>query len=119
MKQLDRFLNYIAHHKYATIICCPSNMQLHVHSDESYCSKPKSRSRSAGFSTCGPIDFTGPNNKSQINGPIRTTSVIIPSVVTSGTEASNASLYLNAQDAEVDRPTLRDLGHPQDATQIT
>ena len=118
MKQLDRFLNYIAYNKDASITYRPSNMQLQVHSDESYCSEPKSRSRSAGFSTCGPIDFTGPDNKYNVNGPIRSTSVIIPSVVTSATEASYASLYLNAQDAEVDRQTLRDLGHPQKPTHI-
>jgi hypothetical protein len=34
-------------------------------------------------------------------------------------EASYASLYLNAQDATVDRQTLIDLGHPQYSTLIT
>ena len=94
-------------------------MQLHVHSDESYQSDPNSRSRSAGFSTCGPIVFTGAEHPSSVNGPIRVSTSIIPSVVGSATEASYAALYINAQDAEVDRQTLEDLGHPQQPTLIT
>ena len=119
MAMLNRFLNYISHYPDASIIYRPSNMQLHVHSDESYCGDPNSRSRCAGLSTCGPIVFTGPDQPSSVNGPIRTTSTIIPSVVSSATEASYASLFLNAQDAEVDRQTLHDLGHPQGPTTIT
>ena len=94
-------------------------MQLHVHSDESYLGDPLSRSRCAGFSTCGPIIYTGPDNPHSVNGPIRTTSTVIPSVVSSATEASYAALFLNGQDAEVDRQTLRDLGHPQGPTKLT
>ena len=48
-----------------------------------------------------------------MNGPIRVTSSLIPSVVGSAMEASYAAMYYNAQDAEVDRQTLIDLGHPQ------
>jgi hypothetical protein len=40
-------------------------------------------------------------------------------VVSSATEASYAALFLNGQDAEVDRQTLRDLGHPQGLTKLT
>ena len=93
-------------------------MQLHVHSDESYCAEPKSRSRAARFSTCGLIIYTGPNNPHFVNGPIRVTTSIISAVVSSATESSYAALFLNAQDAEVDR-TLRDLGHPQGPTTLT
>jgi hypothetical protein len=119
MLLLNRLLNYIAQYPNATIVYRPSNMQLHLHSDESYLSEPLSRSRSAGFSTCGAIIFNGINKPSSINGPIRTTSSIIPTVVGSAMEASYAALYMNAQDATVDRQTLADLGHPQCSTLIT
>ena len=103
----------------AAIIYRPSNMQLHVHSDESYLSDTNSRSRSAGVSTCGPIIFNGLDQPSHVNGFIRATSTIIPTVVGSAMEASYAAMYLNAQDATVDRQTLIDLGHPQYSTLIT
>jgi hypothetical protein len=119
MLMLDRLLNYIAQFPAAAIIYRPSNMQLHVHSDESYLSEPLSRSRASGFSTCGPILYNGIDKPSSVNGPIRVTSTIIPTVVGSAMEASYAALYLNAQDATVDRQTLRDLGHPQYSTLIT
>jgi hypothetical protein len=103
MVMLDRFLNYIAHHPDATITYRPSNMQLHVHSDELYPSDPLSRFRCSSLSTYGPIVFTGPNNPSFVNSPIRTTSSIITSVVGPATEASYATLFMIAQDVEVDQ----------------
>ena len=119
MSALHRMLNYIATFPDAFITFKPSNMQLAVHSDESYLSEPKSRSRSAGFSTCGPIVYKYNNTNNSVNGPIRTTTTVIPTVVSSATEASYAALFLNAQNATVDRQTLTDLGHPQLTTTIT
>ena len=119
MEILDRFLNYMAdNQETASITYHPSDMQLHIHSDESYLSESKSRSRHAGFSTCGEIIYS-PSGPSKVNGPIRVSSTIIPTVVGSATEASYAALYLNAQDATVDRQTLIDIGHPQKSTLIT
>ena len=119
MVRLDRFLNYMAANPNATIVYKPSDMQLHVHSDESYLSDKKSRSRAAGVSTCGPIVFAGLDQPHSINGLVRCTSTIIPSVVGSATDASYAAMYLNGQCAEVDRQTLLDLGHPQQPTTMT
>ena len=119
MAKLDRILNYIATFPDATIIFRPSNMQLAVHSDESYLSEPKARSRSAGFSTCGPIIYQPDSSSNSVNGPIRTTTTVIPTVVSSATEASYAALFINAQNATIDRQTLADLGHPQQSTILT
>jgi hypothetical protein len=119
MAALDRMLNCIATYPNATIVYRPSNMQLAVHSDESYNSELKARSRSTGFSTCGPIINTLGSPKNSVNGPIRTTTTVIPTVVSSATEASYAALFHNAQNATVDRQTLTDLGHPQLSTIIT
>jgi hypothetical protein len=119
MATLDRMLNYIATFPNASIIYRPSDMQLAVHSDESYNSEPRARSRSAGFSTCGPIIYLPNSPNNSVNGPIRTTTTVIPTVVSSATEASYAALFLNAQNATIDRQTLTDLGHPQLPTIIT
>ena len=118
MLNLERLLNYIHHHSDAQIIYRPSDMQLNVHTDASYLSEPNSRSRAAGVSTCGPIIFNGIDKPYSVNGPIRVTSTIIPSVVGSAMEAEYAGMYTNAQDATVDRQTLLDLGHPQTATDM-
>ena len=119
MDMLNRFLNYMAdNQETASITYHPSDMQLHIHSDESYLSESKSRSRHAGFSTCGEIIYS-PTGPCIVNGPIRVSSTIIPTVVGSATEASYASLYLNAQDATIDRQTLLDMDHPQTPTLIT
>jgi hypothetical protein len=119
MATLDRMLNYIASYPNASITYRPSNMQLAVHSDESYNSEPNSRSRSAGFSTCGPIIYAPDSPLNSVNGPIRTTTTVIPTVVSSATEASYAALFINGQNATIDRQTLSDLGHPQQPTIIT
>jgi hypothetical protein len=119
MALLDRLLNYIAQYPNASIVYRPSDMQLHLHSDESYLSEPQSRSRCAGFFQLGAIVFTGPDQPSNVNGPTRIVSNILPTVVGSASEASYGSMYLNAQHATVDRQTLRDLGHPQTSTIMT
>jgi hypothetical protein len=120
MLRLERLLNYIYYHPNAQIIYRPSDMQLHVHTDASYLSEPDSRSRAAGVSTCGPIIFNGLDQPYSVNGPIRITSAIIPSVVGSAMEAEYAGMYTNAQDATVDRQSdsLLDLGHPQNPTNM-
>ena len=119
MDDLNRFHNYIDQYPDAQLVFRPSDMQLHVHSDASYLNEPKSRSRYGGIFTMGPISFTGPLNPYNINGPILVNSGIIPTVVGAASEAEYAGLYLNAQDAEVARQILADLGHPQRPTRIT
>jgi hypothetical protein len=47
----NKFLNYCATHPDATIRYYPSDMILKVHSDASYNSEPKARSRAGGTAT--------------------------------------------------------------------
>ena len=113
MSELSRFLNYVDQFPNAHLTFRPSNMQLHIHSDASYLGDPNSRSRYGGIFTMGPMSFTGPENPYDINGPVLVSTGIIPTVVGSATEAEYAGLYLNAQNGEVARQILEDLGHPQ------
>ena len=53
-----------------------------------------------------------------INGAIETLSSIIPTVVGSAGEAEYAALYLNGQNAASSRTTLRDMGYPQQETDL-
>jgi hypothetical protein len=120
MLALTRFLNYADQFPDARLTFRPSNMQLHIHSDASYNGEPESRSRYGGIFTMGPIVFTGPLEPFSINGPVLVSTGIIPTVVGSASEAEYAALYLNAQNAEVARQILSDLGHPQSQpTEIT
>jgi len=82
----------------------PHNM----HSDASYLSAPKARSRASGYFFLGNI----PRDDSQIliNGAIHITCTILKLVAASATEADLGNLFLNAQEAKV---LIEELGHQQ------
>ena len=69
-------------------------MKLVVHSDASYLSEPKARSRSGGHFFLS-NEATIPQN----NGTILNTAHIIKHVMTSATEAELAALYIIAHKA--------------------
>jgi hypothetical protein len=48
MQRVDQFLDYMWMHPDAIIRYCASDMILNVHSDASYLSAPKARSRAGG-----------------------------------------------------------------------
>ena len=58
LKRVNQFLDYAATHPEATITYHASDMKLAIHSDASYLSEPKSRSRGGGhyFLSTGTID---------------------------------------------------------------
>jgi hypothetical protein len=89
-------------------------MKLKVHSDASYLGESESRSRGGG------IHFLGNNEDSNtfVNAPVHIVSRIIPAVVASAGEAEYATVFMNAQEAEPIRETLRDLGYDQNTTTI-
>jgi hypothetical protein len=99
-------------------------MALHVHSDASYLSEKKARSRAGGIFFLSdkltppdkaPLpDATPPPN----NGAIHVHSSIMSSVLSSATEAEIGALFFNGKEAAMLRNTLRDMGHPQTATPI-
>jgi hypothetical protein len=119
-KAAAQLLDYAATHPDAVIRYTASPMLLHVHSDASYLSEAKARSRAGGlFFLSGPTnapaaDPVPPAN----NGAIHVNSVIMRNVLASATEAEVGALFHNAQDACMLRQTLTELGHPQPATPI-
>ena len=93
-------------------------MCLHIHSDASYLSAPRARSRASGFFFLSdhPDKITPADAK--INGAIHIISKIIKRVVGSVAEAEIGAGYLNGQDGVPIRITLIEMGHPQPPTPL-
>ena len=112
-------LNYAATHPNAKIRYTASNMILYIHSDASYLSKPRARSRAGGHyflsDKHSEMKMT-PTNHPRLNGPIHSISRILSNVMGSATKAEIGAAYINVQEAVPIRTLLRELGHPQPAT---
>ena len=110
----DRLFQYASKFRNATTRIVPSDMQLYVHSDASYLSESKSRSRAGGFMYLGHCKTGGIPN-----APVCYLSTIISTVVDSAAAAEYAALFINAQAATSIRQTLEALGYTEKATPIT
>ena len=116
MQQLTHLLNYAATHPDAQVRFYASGMILHVHSDGSYLSVARGRSRAGGY-------FFLSNNepdpaKAKINGAVHVLCVILKNVMGSAAETEIAATFDNAKEALPLRQTLKFLGHPQPPTPI-
>ncbi len=116
MKRVKQFLDYMATNPHAIIRYKASDMVLNIHSDASYLSAPKARSRAGGYFFLGSM----PVDKEPIflNGAVHINCTILKLVAASAAEAELGALFLNAQDAKILRITLAELGHPQPSTPI-
>jgi len=114
MKRINQLMDYMATHPDAVIRYKASDMILNVHSDASYLSAPKARSRAGGYFFLGSM----PQDKVPIklNGAVHVTCTILKLVAASAAEAELGALFLNAQQAKIMRITLAELGHPQPPT---
>jgi hypothetical protein len=109
-----KFLNYCATHPDATLRYHASDMILKIHSDASYLSESKARSRSAGHFYMGNKD----NDDDTHNGSILATTQIMKAVLSSASEAETGALFDNTKRATILRTTLDEMGHPQPATPV-
>jgi hypothetical protein len=112
-------LDYAATHPDASICYVKSDMILHIHSDASYLSEPKARSRAGGHYFLSSLSSTPDVPALQpppLNGPIFTISRIMRNVMGSAAEAEIGATYINSQEAIPIRTTLAELGHPQPPT---
>ena len=85
-----------------------SGMVLTIHSNASYLSEPKSRSRAGGH-----IYMAGKEEIPINNGAVLNISQKIRAVMSSAAEAELGSLFINAKTAVSMRQTLIELRHPQ------
>jgi hypothetical protein len=113
MQKCLQFLDYAASQEEAILTYRASDMKLAIHSDASYLSEPKARSRAGGHM------FMAGNEDIPINnGAVLNISQIIKAVMSSAAEAELGALFINAKTAVSMRQTLEELGHPQPRTPI-
>ena len=86
-----KFLNYCSTHPDAKLRYQASDMILKIHSDASYLSESKARSRSAGHFYMGNKD----NENDTHNGSILATTQIMKAVLSSASEAEIGALFDN------------------------
>ena len=110
----NRFLSYAKTWPNASLLIRPSDMILYAHSDASYLSETKARSRIGGVMYLGKKD-----DPSFTNAAVEQLSAIIDVKVSSAAEAEYAGLYHVSRECEPLRETLAELGYPQPPTLIT
>ena len=116
MVQCIQLLDYLVTHADAKIRFYTSDMIMNIHSDASYLSESKARSRACSHFFMGwkPVD----GKPIKLNGTFYTNSVILKFVVASAAEAELGALFHNCQDGIVFCQTLADMGHPQPKTPV-
>jgi len=111
MEKVDQFLDYAASQEQAVLTYHSSDMILAIHSDASYLSESKARSRAGGhFFMSKDVSFP-PNN-----GAVLNIAQIMKSVMSSAAEAEIGAMYINAREAVPARKLLEEMGHPQPRT---
>jgi hypothetical protein len=113
MNNIKLFLDYAASHQDAILTYQASDMVLIVHSDASYLSEPKARSRAGGHFFMS-SDVANPHN----NGAVLNIAQLIKAVMSSAAEAELGALYINAREAVPMRQLLTEMGHIQPSTPI-
>eukprot|EP00804_Cyclotella_cryptica_P013547 CCRYP_012910-RA/>CCRYP_012910-RA protein AED:0.33 eAED:0.31 QI:0/0/0/1/1/1/2/0/567 len=111
--QTLQLLDYLATQEEAVLTHHASDMILAAHSDASYLSEPRARSRAGGHFFLSSNADIPPNN-----GAILNIAHIITHVMASATEAKLAALFITAQEAIYIRIILMELGHKQPATPL-
>jgi hypothetical protein len=113
MENIKLFLDYAASHQDAILTYQASDMVLIVHSDASYLSEPKARSRAGGHFFMS-SNVANPRN----NGAVLNIAQLIKAVMSSAAEAELGALYINAREAVPMRQLLTEMGHAQPSTPI-
>jgi len=104
-------LDYCASNDNAILTYKPSDMVLAVHSDASYLSVSKARSRAGGHFFLSDNEEHPPDN-----GAVLSVAQIIKAVMASAAEAEIGAMFVNAREAVPVRKTLEEMGHPQPPT---
>jgi hypothetical protein len=106
-----QFLDYMVSQDEAVLTYKASNMVLAIHSNTSYLSEPKARSRAGRH-----MFMAGRDNIPTNNGAVLNILQIIWAVMSSVVEAELGALLINAKTAVSMRHTLEELSHPQPPT---
>ena len=113
MKKVKQFLDYTASHPNVIITYRASEMVLAAHSDASYLSESKARSRAGGHFFIS-NDVAIPSN----NSAFITVSQIIKAVMSSAAEEELGALFINCREKIPARHALEIMGHQQPPTPV-
>ena len=109
-------LNYLTTNQDAKVRLHASDMVMNIHSNASYLSETKSRSRSCGHFFVG---WMPKNDKPiQLNGAFYVNTIILRFVDASAAEAKLGAFFHNCQEGIICRQTLADLVHPHPRTPV-
>ena len=108
MKQTQQLLDYIATQEDSIITYSSRDIKLVFHSDASYLSRPKARSREGGH-----FFLSNKATIPQNNGAVLNIAHIIKHVMTSATEVELSALYIMAREAVYIRIIMEEMGHKQ------
>jgi hypothetical protein len=113
LAECNQLLDHLALHPNDGITYKASNMILAAHSDASYLSESKSRSRAGAH-----IFLSNDDPIPQSNGPVLSISAVLKSVYSSVAEGELAALYTTAQAMVPLRNTLEEMGWKQPRSPI-
>ena len=113
---VTHLLNYCETHPNAVVTYDASDMILHIHTDASFLSEPKAKSRARGYFFLS--DFTKDPTNAMHNTPIHILCQILRNVLASAGEAELAAMFENSQMGAIIRATLHDIGHKQPPTPL-
>jgi hypothetical protein len=116
VSRCTQLLDYLSGNVNATVRFHASDMILNIHSDASYLSEAKARSRACGHFFMGWMPMDGA--PIQLNGAFHVSTTIMRFVVASAAKAELGALYHNCQTGIIFCLTLADMGHPQPKTPV-
>jgi hypothetical protein len=114
---VSHHLDYCSTHPGSSIRCDASDMQLKIHSDASYLSEPKAKSRIGVYFYLG--NKTNSSTKPLSNGPLLFHTTVLKHVVSSVADAKFAAVFVNAKEGTVTCTPLSEMGHNQDAIELS
>lgn len=120
-KKINQLFDYAHTHPNAAIKFVASQMHLWVHTDASYLSETRARSRAGGYyflSDKPQLPITPEQQAPTHNGAVHILCKIIDAVMTSAQEAELGAGYLNAKEIIPIRQALIEMGHPQGPTPL-
>jgi hypothetical protein len=106
-------LDYAASQEDAIVTYRASDMKLAIHSNTSYLSKPKARSRASGH-----MFMAGTEEIPINNGAVLHILQIIEAVMSLAAEAKLGALFINTKTTVSIQMTLKEMGHSQSCTPI-
>ena len=104
LKRTEDLLDYAATHPDAKIRYRASEIIIQIHTDASYLSEPKARSRAAGHYFLGWLPQN--NQPIRLNGAIYALCTVLKFFASSAAEAELGALFLNIKEGRVLRLTL-------------